>query len=93
LTTPFRRCLSLLVTKTLMLTDNTSAQVANIDSLVGGPSTIASPMSSQKPSLFIDAAGTLERHRQVRGASMVNAGPAVSNWTHACHALRLPRWN
>ena len=81
-----------MVTETLMLTDNISAQVANIDSLVDGPSTIASPMSSQKPSSFIDAAGTLERHRQVRGDSMVNAGPAVSNWTHACHALRLPRW-
>ena len=82
-----------MVTETLMLTDNTTAQVANIDSLVGGPSTIASPMSSQRPSSFIDAAGTLGRHRQVRSGSMVNAGPAASNWTRACHALRLPRWN
>jgi hypothetical protein len=79
-----------------MLTDNAGAQVANIDTLVGGPSpmaTITSPMSSQESSSFIDAVGTVECHCQVRSGSMVNAGPAVSNWTRACHALRLPRCN
>jgi hypothetical protein len=76
-----------------MLTDNTGARIANTETIGVGPCTMASLVSSQGPSAFIDAAGTVERHRQVCGGSMPDAGPIASNWTRACHALRLPRWN
>ena len=82
-----------MVTETLMLTDTTGARIVNTDTIVGGPSTMASPMSSQGSSSFIEAAGAVARHRQVQSGSMVDAGPIGSNWTRACHALRLPRWN
>jgi hypothetical protein len=75
-----------------MLTDNAGARIANTDRIVVGPSTMANAMTSQGSSLFIDAAGTVERHRQVASGSTAN-GPIGSNWTRACHALRLPRWN
>jgi hypothetical protein len=76
----------------MMLTDNAGAGIATADTIAVAPYTMAGSMSSQGSSLFIEAAGTTERHRQVRSGSLLNSGPTVSNWTRACHALRLPRW-
>jgi hypothetical protein len=81
-----------MATETLTLSDTAGAGIANTDTIDVGPTSIGSFMSGQRsPSLMDGAATGASRHR-TRSGSILAGVPLVSNWTQACHALRLPRW-
>jgi hypothetical protein len=54
---------------------------------------LASATGRRRSSAFIDIARAVGRHRRTHDASAAAAGvSSATNWTRACHTLKLPRW-
>jgi hypothetical protein len=81
-----------MATEVLMLTDNAGAGIANTDTINAGATRMGSSLSGERPPSLMDGAGTAEHRHRVRSGSILAGGPLVSNWTRACHALKLRRW-
>jgi hypothetical protein len=81
-----------MATETRTLFDTAGAGIANTGTIETDPASMRSFLSGQQSPSLMDGAATRERHHRPRSSSMLAGEAGVSNWTRACHALKLRRW-